>query len=118
MKFGHGFHAGFPANTSRACTGLVPCLQPDADGRTEDGTDSRGVGERYLGLGEAEAAGQLLALGAHHVVVLLEGPLQAQELRRREGGTDALGFPGEGAVQEQALLGHLAACRERVESGA
>lgn len=36
--------------------------------------------EGYLGLGEAEAAGQLLALGAHHVVVLLEGSLQAQEL--------------------------------------
>lgn len=64
----------------------------------------------YLGLGEAEAAGQLLALGAHHVVVLLEGPLQPQELGRREGGADALGFAGEGPVQEQALLGHLAPC--------
>lgn len=71
----------------------------------------------YLGLGEAEAAGQLLALGAHHVVVLLEGPLQPQELRRREGGADALGFPGKGAVEEQALLGHLAPCGQRAESG-
>jgi len=72
----------------------------------------------YLGLGEAEAAGQLLALGAHHVVVLLEGPLQPQELRRREGGADALGLPSEGAVEEQALLGHLVPYGQRAESGA
>lgn len=71
----------------------------------------------YLGFGEAEAAGQLLAFGAHHVVVLLEGSFQPQELRRREGGADALGFPGEGAVEEQAFLGHLAPCGQRARLG-
>lgn len=62
----------------------------------------------YLGLGEAEAAGQLLAFGAHHVMVLLEGPFQPQQLGWGEGGADAFGFAGEGAVQEEALLGHFA----------
>ena len=61
----------------------------------------------YLGLGQAEAVGQLLPLGADYVVVLLEGPLQPQQLRGRESRADTLGFPGEGPVQEQAILGHL-----------
>lgn len=66
----------------------------------------------YLGLGEAEAAGQLLALGAHHVMVLLKGPFQPQQLGWGEGGADTFGFAGEGAVKEEALLGHFAPCRQ------
>jgi len=40
-------------------------------------------------------------------VVLLEGSLQAEELRGGEGRPDAFGFSGERAVQEQAVLGHV-----------
>lgn len=65
----------------------------------------------HLRLGQAEAAGQLLPLGAYHVMVLLEGPLQAQQLRRREGGSDPLGLPGERAVEEQAVLGRVVTYR-------
>lgn len=65
----------------------------------------------YLGFAQAQAVGQLLPLGSDHVVVLLEGSLQAEQLRRREGRPDALGLPGEGAVQEQAVLGHLVTWR-------
>ena len=64
----------------------------------------------YLRLGEAEAAGQLLPLGAHHVVVLLEGTLQSQQLRGREGRADPLRLAREGAVQKQPVLGHVARC--------
>ncbi|KAL7984816.1 hypothetical protein Chor_003386 [Crotalus horridus] len=64
---------------------------------------------KTLGLGEAEAAGQLLVLGAYHIVVLLEGALQLQQLRGRKGGADPLRLPGEGPMEEQVLLGHLAA---------
>lgn len=67
-------------------------------------------GDYYLRLREAEAAGQLLPLGAHHVVVLLEGALQPQELRGREGRADPLGLAREGAVQKQPVLGHVARC--------
>jgi hypothetical protein len=34
----------------------------------------------HLCLGEAEAAGELLPLCSHHIVVLLKGPLQPEEL--------------------------------------
>lgn len=64
---------------------------------------SRPSGPAHLGLGQAQAAGQLLPLGADHVVVLLEGPLQPQQLRGREGGADPFGLPGEGSVEQQAL---------------
>lgn len=70
-------------------------------------------GDYYLRLREAEAAGQLLPLGAHHVVVLLEGALQAQQLRGREGRADPLGLAREGAVQKQPVLGHIAGCPRR-----
>lgn len=43
----------------------------------------------HLRLGQIEGLGQGLALGPHHVLVALEGVLQLQELRRREGGTNA-----------------------------
>lgn len=57
---------------------------------------------------QTQAVGQLLPLGSHHVVVLLERALQAQELGRGEGRADAFGFPGEGTVEEQTVLGHVA----------
>lgn len=67
-------------------------------------------GDYYLRLREAEAAGQLLPLRAHHVVVLLEGALQSQQLRGREGRADPLGLACEGAVQKQPVLGHVTGC--------
>lgn len=57
----------------------------------------------YLRLGQAQPAGQLLPLRPDHIVVLLEGPLQAQQLRGRERRPDAFGLPGERAVQEKVL---------------
>lgn len=59
--------------------------------------------QAYLRLRQAQPAGQLLPLRPDHVVVLLEGPFQAQQLRGRERRPDAFGFPGERAVQEQVL---------------
>jgi len=50
----------------------------------------RVAGPSHLGFGQAEPLGQLLALRPHHVVVPLEGVLQFEQLRRREGGADAL----------------------------
>lgn len=67
-------------------------------------------GDYYLRLREAEAAGQLLPLRTHHVVVLLEGALQSQQLRGREGRADPLGLAREGAVQKQPVLGHVTGC--------
>lgn len=61
------------------------------------------VGPTYLGLGQAQPAGQLLPLRSDHVVILLEGPFQAEQLRWREGRPDAFGLPGEGAVEEEVL---------------
>lgn len=40
-------------------------------------------------------------------MVLLEGSFQPQQLRRGEGRSDALRLPGEGAVEQQAVLGHV-----------
>lgn len=57
----------------------------------------------YLRLGQAQSAGELLPLGSHHVVVLLEGPFQPEQLRGRERRPDAFGLPGEGAVKEKVL---------------
>lgn len=51
--------------------------------------------------------GQLFPLRSHHVVVLLEGSFQPQQLGGGEGRPDPLGLPGEGAVEQQAVLGHL-----------
>lgn len=80
--------------------------------RLKSGKPSAAEGEfsprqSHLRLGQAEAVGQLLPLGSHHVVVLLEGSLQAQQLRRGEGRPDALRLPGEGSVEQQAVLGHV-----------
>lgn len=103
--------------TRENCAGLV-VLAERGWGQGGTGWDRAGTARwPYLCLGEAEAAGQLLALGAHHVVVLLEGPLQAQQLRRGKGRADALGLAGEGAVQQEALLGHLAPCGHTQSSG-
>lgn len=76
----------------------------------ESGVGSSGARLAHLSFREAEAVRQLLPLGAHHVVVLLEGALQPQELRGREGRADPLGLAREGAVQKQPVLGHVARC--------
>lgn len=65
----------------------------------------------YLGLGEAETVGQLLPLRSHHIMVLLEGVLQPEELGRGEGGSDPFGFPGQSVVQQEALRTGVIACR-------
>lgn len=46
-----------------------------------------GAGAAYLRLREAKSLGQLLALGAHHIMIALKGVLQLKQLRRREGGS-------------------------------
>lgn len=46
---------------------------------------------------------QLLPLGAHHVVVLLEGVFQPQKLGRGKGGSDPLRLSGQRVVQKEAL---------------
>lgn len=67
----------------------------------------------HLCLRQAQAVGQLLPLGSNNIVVLLEGAFQAQQLRRGEGRPDALRLPGEGAVEQQAVLGHVVTCRQK-----
>lgn len=47
----------------------------------------------HLSLGEIESLGELLPLGAHHVLVLLEGLLELEELARAERRPDPLGLP-------------------------
>lgn len=59
--------------------------------------------DAYLRLSQAQPAGQLLPLGSDHVVILLEGALQTQQLRRREGRADAFGLPGERSVEQKVL---------------
>lgn len=59
--------------------------------------------DAYLRLRQAQPAGQLLPLGSDHVVILLEGALQTQQLRRREGRADAFGLPGKRSVEQQVL---------------
>lgn len=59
--------------------------------------------DAYLRLGQAQPAGQLLPLSSDHVVVLLEGSLQAEQLRGRERRPDPFGFPGERPVKQQVL---------------
>lgn len=71
----------------------------------------------YLCLRQAQAVGQLLPLGSNNIVVLLEGSFQTQQLRRGEGRSDALGLPGEGAVEQQAVLGHVVTWRRREKTG-
>ena len=46
-------------------------------------------------------------------MVLLEGSLQPEELGGREGGPDAFGLPGEGTVEQQAVLGHVVTLEEK-----
>lgn len=53
---------------------------------------------------------ELLPLGSDHVVVLLEGVLEAQQLRGGEGGSDPFGLPGQSVVEQEALRTGLAAC--------
>lgn len=46
-------------------------------------------------------------------MILLERPFKPQELRRGEGGADPLGFPGERAVKEHAILGNIISWGQR-----
>lgn len=62
-----------------------------------------GAPQAYLRLRQAQPAGQLLPLRSDHIVVLLEGSFQSEQLRGRERRPDAFGFPGERAVQEKVL---------------
>lgn len=57
----------------------------------------------YLRLRQAQAAGQLFPLGSDHIVILLESPFKAEQLRRRERRPDPFGFPGERTVKQQVL---------------
>lgn len=69
------------------------CTQPPTSG-----TLRLQQGVAYLRLRETKAAGQLLPLSSHHVVILFEGSLQPQQLRGREGRADPLGLACEGPV--------------------
>ena len=46
----------------------------------------------YLRLGQIQGLGELLALLPHHVLVLLEGLLELEQLAGREGSADSLWF--------------------------
>lgn len=50
----------------------------------------------HLSLGQIEVLRQGLSLCPHYVLVALEGVLQLQQLRRREGGADAFRFAERG----------------------
>ena len=56
----------------------------------------------HLSLGEVEVGRQVLALLSHHVVVILEGVFQAQQLRRAKRGPDSLRLP---EWQQETRLG-------------
>lgn len=60
--------------------------------------------DNYLSFREIESLGELLPLGAHHVLVLLEGLLELEELARAERRPDPLGLP-EGLQEVSQLLG-------------
>ena len=56
----------------------------------------------YLCLGEVEGLGELLPLGSHHVLVLLEGLLQLQQLAGAERRPDPLRLP-EGQQERREI---------------
>ena len=58
----------------------------------------------HLSFGEVERLSQLLALLADHVVIVLEGVLELQQLTGRERRPDPLGLP-EGLQQERREFG-------------
>lgn len=70
----------------------------------------------HLSFREAEAMRQLLPLGAHHVVVLLEGVFQPQKLGRGKGGSDPLRLSGQRVVQKEALWACVIPCGEHGRS--
>ena len=65
--------------------------------------------QQYLSLAQVERLGELLPLLANHVLVLLEGLLQLQQLVGREGRADPLRLP-EGEQE----LGEVVAWGDRV----
>lgn len=70
---------------------------------------AREAARRYLCLGEVERLRELLPLGAHHVLVLLESLFKLQQLTRAERRPDPLGL-AEGLEEISQLLG---ACGKR-----
>ena len=56
----------------------------------------------HLGFGELETLGEILPLGAHHVVIPFELLLELEELRGREGGADPLRLPVERVAHQQS----------------
>lgn len=74
-----------------------------AAGVQKPGVGALRRGPAHLSFREAEAVRQLLSLGAHHVVVFLEGVFQPQKLGRGKGGSDPLRLSGQRVVQKEAL---------------
>lgn len=74
------------------------------------GWGSPRLGPTHLSFREAEAVCQLLPLGAHHVVVFLEGVFQPQKLGRGKGGSDPLRLSGQRVVQKEALRACVVSC--------
>ena len=72
-------------------------------------------GPAHLSFREAEAVRQLLPLGAHHVVILLEGVFQPQKLGRGKGGADPLRLSGQRVVQKEALRACVVPCGNTAE---
>ena len=73
-----------------------------------------GVDEPYLCLGEVEGLSELLPLGSHHVLVLLESLLQLQQLTGAERSPDPLGLP-EGLQEISQLLRTCGRKRQKYE---
>lgn len=59
--------------------------------------------DAYLRLRQTQPAGQLFPLRSDHVVILLKGSFQTEQLRRRERRPDPFRFPGERTVKQQVL---------------
>ena len=68
--------------------------------------------ETDLCFGEVERLRQLLAFGAHHVVILLEGVFQLQELAGTERCPNSLGFP----ERRQEESGQIRTCTTNSQS--
>ena len=62
----------------------------------------------YLCLGEVEGLGELLPFRAHHVLILLKGLFQLQQLARTERRPDPLWFP-----ERQQEGGKVMTCRTK-----
>lgn len=86
------------------------CTACQLRGSRHLGEGSPRLGPAHLSFREAEAVRQLLPLGAHHVVVFLEGVFQPQKLGRGKGGSDPLRLSGQRVVQKEALGACVVPC--------